>query len=164
MSSEYVVVCEVERTSHADLPDLVRNKGCERWPSPGNLKGLQRVKPRPPRRVEIVCFTPTFEEHRLCSTALPTAFMKRSLRPATLFELLALIPGNSPTRVQLIEMRGQFLQKKLLAYGQCHRNWARVLEPTYLAWSRYGGLDWGYGAIVTYDQCWYVGYREINDG
>ncbi len=124
------------------------------------IRSYEPVSPTKPREVEVVIFRPTEEEHEHWREKVPPVFVERKLKPASLFEILALIPSHKDhdARKEFAEQLGD--ESFLFAHGHTDKSFLGC-TPAYFA-VKYGRLEFKSGGLHTsHTRCWYSGYRKI---
>lgn len=160
--SDIVKRLKVRRGKHDSLASLLESKGFygerDRWRS--FLGRLNKTPHTKEREIEVTCFRPTEEEHRHFEGTCPSVYVTRNLKPASLFEVLALIPD----RVDL-GSQDSFFQTfgdefVMFAHGHWQETWLRNQEVYLLAkYGRFQSCDCG--ILNSHSTSWYVGFREV---
>ena len=128
------------------------------------LKYLNKVKPAPAREVEVVCFRPTEEEHKnhRKKEQIGETFAAHKLRPASLFELLALVPDDRDrdARTAFVQEFGEYAF--LFAHAHHNTTWLGN-QPAYLAIERGFIRHCSVGILCAAAASWYIGYRLVKE-
>ena len=152
------------RLKPTELESLLTRKGFRANSDYGwkpTLNRLNKLTPRAPRDVEIVFFRPTEEEWKAFPKSEPEAYKGRGLRPASLFEIMALLPDNPSRSLKLNEpfcemLGGDF---SLHIHGHYTNSWLGRDSPVMTG--RYGWkLDLEMGLLTPRTACFYAGYRK----
>jgi len=159
--TEIVKRLTVERTRHATLEALLRQKGFYSdygWEN--LLKRWNKLSPTKPREIELVYFRPTEEEYGNFFKTEPPVYHNRKLLPASLFEVLAAIPGanNQTARKEFCaELGSNFI---LFVHG--HYTTSGMARGFPSVEGRWGwNLDFGTNILTSRKSCWYVGFRKV---
>ncbi len=152
-----------ERLKHSELERLLNHKGLSSNSDYGwnwTLKRLNKLTPTKPKEVEIVFFRPTEEEWKPFTSSEPEAYAARGLNPASLFEILAVLPDDDcgiDRHKPFCEMLGGDFG--LYVHGHFSTSWHSRSYP--LVSGRYGWkLEVQMDSIALRHSSWYAGFRK----